>query len=127
MLTISADVSLGSVESDWTKEPSTTSTGKTPPTDPLTTSERRAVLIAAAILIGLIAIGATVWAVVTSSSGANRSTDECVTVAVASSMGGGVEHACGDAARTWCLAAYTQQNPHAQAVQVQCRGAGILP
>ena len=72
-MTISADVSLGSVESDWTKEPSTTSTGKTPPTDPLTTSERRAVLIAAAILVGLIAIGATVWAVVTSSSGANRS------------------------------------------------------
>jgi hypothetical protein len=127
VLIILADVSLGSLESDCTKEPSTTSTGKTPPTEPLTRSERRAVLMAAAILVGLIAIGATVWAVVTSSSGANRPTDKCVTLAVASSMGGGVEHACGDAARTWCQAAYTQQNPHAQAVQVQCRGAGILP
>jgi hypothetical protein len=127
VLIILADVSLGSHESDCTKEPSTTSTGKTPPTEPLTNSERRAVLMAAAILVGVIAIGATVWAVVTGSSGANRSTDTCVTVAMASSMGGGVEHACGDTARAWCLAAYTQQNPHAQAVQVQCRGAGILP
>jgi hypothetical protein len=101
--------------------------GKTPPTDPLTRGERRAVLIAAAVLVGVVAVGAVVWAVVANRSDTDQSVDTCVTVAVASSMGGGVEHACGSAARVWCRAAETQHDAHAQAVQVQCRGAGLLP
>jgi hypothetical protein len=50
-----------------------------------------------------------------------------VTVTMASTMGGGVEHACGSAARDWCHAAYAQHDTHAEAVQAQCRVAGFLP
>jgi hypothetical protein len=85
------------------------------------------VLIAAVVLVGVIALGAAVWAIVTKSSDSAQSVDKCVTVALASSMGGGVEHACGKAAHDWCLAADAHRDAHAQAVQVQCRSAGILP
>jgi hypothetical protein len=85
------------------------------------------VLIAVAVLVTVIAVGATAWAVLTHLSASGQSEDVCVTVTMASSMGGGVEHACGAAARTWCQAAYAQADGHAQAVQVQCRAAGLLP
>jgi hypothetical protein len=110
-----------------TKEQPTASTGKTPPTDPLTRRERRAVLIAIAVLTAVIAVGASAWALFSQSSGSAQSEDVCVTVSAASSMGGGVEHACGADARTWCHAAYALADAHAQAVQVQCRAAGIGP
>jgi hypothetical protein len=100
-------------------------TGKTPPTQPLSSGERRTVLIAVAVLVALITVGATAWAVLTDSSGPGKPNDACVNVPMASSMGGGVEHACGAAARTWCHAAYAQADAHAQAVQVQCRAVGI--
>jgi hypothetical protein len=119
--------SLRSFEFDQTKERRTVNTGKTPPTGPLTRGERRAVLIAAVALVGVIGVAAAVWAVFVDRSDSVQSVDKCVTVAVASSMGGGVEHACGGAARDWCLAAYAQHDVHAQAVQAQCRGAGIRP
>jgi len=80
-----------------------------------------------AIVVVAIAAGATVWAMAGSSSRSDRSGEICVTVAMASSMGGGVEHACGAAARDWCRAAYVQHDAHAEAVQAGCRVAGILP
>ena len=120
-------MSLRSIEFDWTKEPTTTSTGKTPPNDPMTRGERRAVLIIAAVLAALIVIGTAVWAVLDSRSDSANPADKCVTVGVASSMGGNVEHACGRAAHDWCVAADAQHDPHAQAVQAGCRNAGILP
>jgi len=79
------------------------------------------------VIVGAILVGAATWAVVNRGSDNVHSKDTCVTVAVASSMGGGVEQACGDAARAWCRAAAAQGGVHAQAVQAQCRGAGILP
>jgi len=110
-----------------TKEPQTVNTGKTPPTDPLTPRERRAMWAVAGIFVVVIAVGATVWVMAGRSSTADRSVETCVTVTMASSMGGAVEHACGAAARDWCRGAYAQHDTHAQAVQVQCRVAGILP
>ena len=110
-----------------TKEPQTVNTGKTPPTDPLTPRERRAMWVAAGILVVVIAVGATIWAMVGNASSSVRSGESCVTVSLASSMGGGVEHACGAAAREWCRAADVQHDAHAEAVQAQCRVAGILP
>lgn len=107
-----------------TKEPPTINAGKTPPTDPLTPRERRALMwVLAGVLVLLIAVSAAVWA----SSSDLRSGESCVTVSVASSMGGGVEHACGAAARDWCRAAYAQRDAHAEAVQAECRAVGILP
>ncbi|GAC1404122.1 MAG: hypothetical protein NVSMB60_22290 [Mycobacterium sp.] len=120
-------MSLRSIEFDWTKEPTTATAGKTPPTDPMTRGERRAVLIAVAVVAGLIVIGAAVWAVLDGRSDSANSVGKCVTVAVASSMGGAVEHACGRAAHDWCVAADARHDVHAQAVQVGCRKAGILP
>jgi Tfp pilus assembly protein PilX len=91
----------------------------------MTPKERRAVLIVVAVLAALIVIAAAVWVVIDRRSA--NSADKCVTIGVASSMGGNVEHACGKAAHDWCTAAYAQHDAHAQAVQAGCRTAGILP
>jgi hypothetical protein len=80
-----------------------------------------------AIFVVAIAVGATVWEATDQSSSAVRSGQICVTVTMASSMGGGVEHACGAAAREWCRAADVRHDAHAEAVQAQCRVEGILP
>ena len=110
-----------------TKEPQTVNSGKTPPTGPLTPRERHAMWVVAGIFVVVIAVGAAVWAMAGRSSSSVRSGQTCVTVTMASSMGGAVEHACGAAARDWCRAADVQHDAHAQAVQAQCRVAGILP
>jgi hypothetical protein len=119
--------SMTSLEFVHAKEPPTVIRGKTPPSEPLTPGERRVVLIAVVVMVAATLIGAAIWAVVTAGSEDVHSKDTCVTVAMASSMGGGVEQACGSAARAWCSAAAAQSGVHAQAVQAQCRGAGILP
>jgi hypothetical protein len=110
-----------------TKEPPTVNQGKTPPTDPLTPGERRAMLIATLIFVALIAVGVAVWAMAGHSSGYGRSGDSCVNVTIASSMGGAVEHACGAEARDWCRAVAAQHDAHSEAVQAQCRIVGFLP
>jgi hypothetical protein len=109
-----------------TKEPPTVNRGKTPPTGPLTRRERRAMLIVAGVAAVAIAGGVVVWTATNHSSTYDRSGDGCVNVTIASSMGGGVEHACGSAAQDWCRAVYARQDAHAEAVQAQCRIAGIL-
>lgn len=110
-----------------TKEPPTVNKGKTPPTDPLTPRQRRVMLIAVGVVVAGIAAGAAAWAMTSHSSDYERSGDGCVTVSIASSMGGAVEHACGAGARDWCRAVSVQHDAHAEAVQAQCRVAGILP
>jgi hypothetical protein len=84
-------------------------------------------LIAAAILVAVIAAAATAWVVFVDQSSSRHAGDVCVSVTMVSSTGGGLERACGGAARTWCRAAYAQSDPHAQSVQARCRAAGILP
>jgi hypothetical protein len=84
-------------------------------------------LIAVGVVVGVIAAGSTAWVMTGHSSTYDRSGDGCVNVTIASSMGGALEHACGTAARDWCRAAYAQHDAHAEAVQAQCRVAGILP
>jgi hypothetical protein len=110
-----------------TKEPPTANRGKTPPTDPLTPGERRVMLMVIGVVVGVVAAGALAWAIIGHSSAPDRSGDGCVDVAIASSMGGGVEHKCGAAARDWCGAVYARHDTHAEAVQAQCRVAGVLP
>jgi hypothetical protein len=110
---------------DRTKEPTTPNSGKTPPTDPLTGGERRALVIAGVVVAVLVA-AAALWAVLRQSSDHGRSQGGCVNVTYASSMGGSVEHACGQAARDWCQAVSILHDAHAEAVQAQCRIAGIL-
>ena len=84
-------------------------------------------LIAIGVFVGVIAAGSIAWVMTDHSSPYERSGDGCVNVMFASSMGGALQHACGTAARDWCRAVYAQHDAHAEAVQAQCRVAGILP
>ena len=85
-------------------------------------------LIAVGVVVGVIAAGSTAWVMTDHSSDPyERSGAGCVTVTFASSMGGALQHACGRAAHDWCRGVYGQHNAHAEAVQAQCRVAGILP
>src|ERR1700751_1369452 len=111
-----------------TKEPPTVNRGKTPPTEPLTPGERRVMLIAIGVFVGVIAAGSTAWGINDPSvEPYGRSGDGCVNVTFASSTGGAIQHACGTAARDLCRSVDGQHNPHADAVQAQCRVAGISP
>jgi hypothetical protein len=110
----------------WTKETSTVNKGRTPPTGPLSFPERRGILIVLGVVAAII-VAATTWVVTSRPSTYDQSRDGCVNVAAASSMGGVISHQCGDAARTWCQANYALHDTHAEAVQAQCRLAGILP
>ncbi|MBV8930376.1 MAG: hypothetical protein JO152_14745 [Mycobacteriaceae bacterium] len=83
-------------------------------------------LIVTGIVAVVIAAGVAAWALTSHSSAYDRSGDGCVNVTIASSMGGGIEHACGTAAQDWCRAVSGRQDAHAQAVAAQCRIAGIL-
>jgi hypothetical protein len=109
------------------KGTSTVNRGKTPPSDPLTSGERRAALIVTGVVVGVVAAGALTWALTGHSSTFDRSGDGCVTVTFPSTMGGGLEHACGAAAHDWCRAVDGQRDAHAVAVAAQCRVAGIRP
>jgi hypothetical protein len=109
------------------KESPTVNNGKTPPRDPLTSGERRAALIVTGFVVGVVAAGAIAWGLAGHPSTYDRSGDGCVTVTFPSSMGGGLEHACGAAAHDWCRAVDGRRDAHAVAVQAQCRVAGIRP
>lgn len=109
------------------KGTSTVNKGKTPPSDPLTSGERRTALIVTGAVVGAVLVGALAWGLAGHSSTYDRSGDGCVTVTFPSSMGGGLEHACGVAAQDWCRAVDGQRDAHAVAVQAQCRVAGIRP
>jgi hypothetical protein len=109
------------------RESATVNTGKTPPREPLTAGERRAALIVIGVVFGVVLAGALVWGLTGHSSTYDRSGDGCVSVTFPSSMGGGLEHACGVAAHDWCRAVDGQHDAHAVAVQAQCRVAGIRP
>ena len=92
----------------------------------MTARERRTLLIAAAVVAAVVVAGLTIWAMTSHSSNYDRSHDGCVNLTFASSMGGSVEHACGQAAIDWCQAVSQQQDAHALAVRTECRRAGLL-
>ncbi|MGB8407121.1 MAG: hypothetical protein WCE30_23980 [Mycobacterium sp.] len=101
--------------------------GKTPPTGPLSGRERRTAMRAAAVIGVVIIVAALVVVVVDRLSGPPPAGERCITVSIASSMGGAVERACGAAARNSCQAVYQKQDVHSLAVQQACRSAGIGP
>jgi len=92
------------------------------PDEPLTPGQRRGLLVAGVLAV-LALLGVAVVAVV--APGAyGHSGAGCVTVDVASSTGGGVLHACGAQARTWCAGA-SAPGPMDAAVRAQCARAGL--
>ncbi|MCX4093998.1 hypothetical protein [Nocardia sp. alder85J] len=99
--------------------------GKTPPTEPLSTRERRRLLVVAAVVTVIVAAGLAAWTLFDRSPDYNRSGNGCVAVESASSMGGGVQRACGDQARTWCASVADRSDAQSAEVRRQCRIAGI--
>jgi hypothetical protein len=100
--------------------------GKTPPTEPLTSGERRKLVIGALVGVVVLAVGVTAWELAGARSVSyDKSRDGCVNVYAAGFMGGGLQHECGQAARTWCAAAYQMNDSQSLQVQRQCGLAGI--
>jgi hypothetical protein len=99
--------------------------GKTPPTEPLTSNERRRLLIVGGVCAVAVAVALTVWQLAGHASNYDKSSNGCVNAMVPSSTGGGLEHACGDQARTWCDSVYQQHDTVSMAVQRQCALAGL--
>ena len=108
-------------------EPLTVNAGKTPPTDPLTDSERRKVLRVAATVGAVLVLASAAIAIGESISHPAQPDGPCINVSVASSMGGGIERACGISARTTCHAARQLDDAHSVAVRKSCADARILP
>ena len=88
---------------------------------PLTRGQQRAIAL---VLVAVLA--AATWAVVRPSS-APVSRNGCVSVVIPGSMGGGLLHYCGAAARTWCQAEFARTDMLARLGQPQCRSAGLQP
>jgi hypothetical protein len=86
---------------------------------PLTPWQKRLIAGVVAALVGVSA-----WAIARP-SGVPASGKGCVSVIVASSMGGGVLTQCGAAARTWCQSESARHDALAQRIQEQCRLAGV--
>lgn len=84
----------------------------------------REIRIAIGLTLLLAAAGVLAWSA-SDPSGYQTSARGCVTVTVASSMGGALHRECGAAARSWCHSAYQQYDPFALRVQQQCRLAGL--
>ena len=76
-------------------------------------------LIGALVVVIVIVVGVVIWAF---TSGTPQ---QCVSVPLPGPMGGSVERACGTAAREWCRSVSLQHDANAEAVQAQCRAAGL--
>lgn len=99
--------------------------GKTPPTEPLNSRERRNLLAGTAIVVALIVAGVVAWALLDHRADYGRSENGCVAVQSAGSMGGQQQRACGEQARQWCRTVQGQADALSVAVQQECRRAGI--
>jgi len=86
---------------------------------PLTRGQRRALVLALAVLTGAVLLA------VLRSTGAPASRAGCVNVVIASSTGGGIVHECGSAARSLCRAQAHARGAFAADVRAQCRLAGV--
>ena len=84
-------------------------------------------VIVIGVVVVLLAAGVIVWAIIGRTPAHDTSPTGCVDVSIASSMGGSLEHKCGDAAKDWCRAVYARHDADAVALQAQCRAAAILP
>jgi hypothetical protein len=88
---------------------------------PLTRGQQRVIAL---VLVAILA--ATAWAVIRPSS-APVSRNGCVSVVIPGSMGGGLLHYCGTAARSWCQGEFARTDVLARLGQPQCRDAGLRP
>jgi hypothetical protein len=89
----------------------------------LTPRGKRIVYIVVAVLVAAgVAIG--IWSAVSSDPLAT-SANGCVSVTVASTTGGGIEHFCGAQAKSFCRQAYVNSDPDSVLARKQCILAGL--
>jgi hypothetical protein len=88
---------------------------------PLTRGQQRVIALVMAVVLA-----AGTWAIIRPSS-APVSRNGCVNVVIPGSMGGGLLHYCGAAARAWCQAEFARTDVLARLGQPQCRIAGLQP
>jgi len=92
---------------------------------PLSRGQRRGMGISLAVLLVVI-VAATAYGLSSRGSyGASR--NGCVNVSVPSTLGGGLLHSCGAAARAWCRQVETQNDAVSRLARPQCVLAGITP
>jgi hypothetical protein len=89
----------------------------------LTPRGKRIVYIVVAVLV---AVGAAIgiWSAVSNDPLAT-SANGCVSVTVASTTGGGIEHFCGAQAKSFCRQAYENSDPDSVLARKQCILAGL--
>jgi hypothetical protein len=89
----------------------------------LTPRGKRIVYIVVAVLV---AVGAAIgiWSAVSNDPLAT-SANGCVSVTVASTTGGGIEHFCGAQAKSFCRQAYVNSDPDSVLARKQCILAGL--
>jgi len=79
-------------------------------------------LVVGLIVAACVAVG--VWSALSSDPLA-KSANGCVSVTVASTTGGGVEHYCGAQAKAFCRESFANSDPSSVAAQKQCDLAGL--
>jgi hypothetical protein len=96
-----------------------------PAAEPVTSRDKRRLLLAVAAVIVVLA-GVGIWAAVRpgayGGSGAG-----CVTVTMPSSTGGALIHQCGAGARALCRHAFASTDRVSRLTRPQCRLAGLGP
>jgi hypothetical protein len=91
-----------------------------------TTGRDRRRIIAVIAGVALILAAVAIWAAVRPGS-YDVSRNGCITVNLPSSMGGSLQHQCGNAAKSTCQRAYTSTDAVSRLTRPQCRLAGINP
>lgn len=90
---------------------------------PLSRRARRVRLVV--LVLGLVGATAVLAWSATDPTGFDHSRHGCVTVNVASTMGGLSRRSCGDQARTLCAAASTRSDPVSLLTRRECVAAGL--
>lgn len=93
--------------------------------EPMSRGQKRGLAIFLVVLL-LGVVGATVYAIASNDS-FGTSHDGCVSLTVASSLGGAEIHRCGSAAKALCRAAQTANDPLSRELRPQCVLAGYGP
>ncbi len=93
--------------------------------EPMSRRQKRGLAISLAVLL-LAVVGATAFAIASHDS-FGTSGNGCVSLTVASSLGGAELHQCGRAARALCEAAQTANDPVSRELRPQCVLAGYGP
>jgi hypothetical protein len=92
---------------------------------PMPPRQRRLLIIICAVIAGA-AIGGGIYAAVSPDS-AQTSSNGCISVNIAGSIGGQLIHECGSQAEATCRFAYAHNDPTSLAERPACEQAGLTP